>query len=182
MSPAAKETHRRIRRNGGLGLMVAWIVGWYIVLDPGSDGVLAQGLFGLQLLLILATAPFAFVASHIIGRNLADREDAATARRYEEAEAARLQAEKADRRQRIAQSEEAAAASRQAIDRREFIQKIGSVNDLLDVLPGESDPARVATIKLGATQQLRDLVAKHPLESLTALVMADEAIRLLSGV
>lgn len=74
MSPASKETHRRIRRNGGLGLMVAWIVGWYIVLDPGSDGVLAQGLFGLQLLLILATAPFAFGASHIIGRNLADRE------------------------------------------------------------------------------------------------------------
>ena len=178
MSPAAKETHRRIRRNWGLGLMVAWIVGWYVMLNPGSSGVFAQGLFGAQLLLVIATSPLAFVVSHIVGRNMADQEDAATERRYEEAEATRLQAEEADRRQRIAQSEEAALASRQSIDRREFIQKLGSVNDLLDVLPGETEAARIATIKLGVAQQLRDLTAKHTLDGLTALVRIDEAIRL----
>jgi len=199
------EQYRRIRNGLGWVLMIAWVLGWhrhlsqqydaaiaalqncgplegwqFIKCKAGrlADGTSASSDFNSGMLLVVLSAPFAFLVSRYVARAVVESQAAADARSEAVAVADRQREEEARQNARIAHAETRAALTRQAIDRGEFIQKLGSVSDLLDLLPTESDAHRVAIIRQGIVKELRDLVAKHTLPDLTALVKGDAAIRL----
>lgn len=138
----------------------------------------AHSAFSGGLTMAVLSSPLAFVVAHYMVKNeyrlKAEREEKeAAARRVE---AAKVQ--EAQHVERQAKLEADASAAKGALDRGEFIHKLGSVGDFLNLLATEQDEGRIANIRLGASQALRDLVAKHPLEKLGALVQSDPAVKL----
>lgn len=205
MNPSYPEQYRRIRNGLGWILMIIWITGWHHHLsqqydaaiaalqDCGplqgwqfvkckagrlADGTGASSDFDSGMLWVILSAPFGFLVSRYIARAIVESKAAADERNEAAALASQQRKEDAQQKARIAHSETMAARARHSIDRGEFIQKLGSVGDLLDLLPIESDAGRVAIIRQNIVQELRDLVAKHTLPDLTGLIERDEAIRL----
>jgi hypothetical protein len=138
----------------------------------------AHSAFSGGMTMAVLTAPLALVVAHYFVKNehrlKAEREAKKAATKRVEA----AKAQEAQHAERQARLEADASAAKGALDRGEFIHKLGAVGDFLSLLEHEEDTGRIANIRLGAAQALRDLVAKHPLEKLAELVQGDAAVKL----
>lgn len=199
MTPNLKQQYVRIRNGWALSLAVVWIVyrisalreqrrvalaaltdcsgflhGTGCAISRGViDGKFDTGVVGAVLL-----APLALVVGHYIARWMVERQQAAEQASLDAARAATTRAQQEEQALRQARIEGDASQARQSLDRGEFIHKLGAVGDFVDLLAHETDPTRIATIRLGAAQALRDLVAKHSLDQLTTIVASDTSVRM----
>ncbi|MDO8381023.1 hypothetical protein [Phenylobacterium sp.] len=195
----SKAEYRRIRNGWGLVLATVWIAYRWMTLDAAKRAALAtltncEGLingakcawnkgaiesaFSGGVLAAVLISPLALVATHYFARWRVESNLALAARQKEQQRSAAQLAQQREREQRMMQVEGDASKARQSLDRGEFIHKLGTVGDFLDLLAHESDPSRMANIRLGASQALRDLTAKHPLDQLSDIVAADTGVRL----
>lgn len=196
-----------LRNQWWLGLALAWIVLWWIVLDyrygatmaaivecdPNESGIgtaigdllgtrdcgedaratasndFAVAMTGRVLLVVLLFFPARFFARlHLrLQEQTQARASAASLARAEAASAARL-----------AESHTAAASAHRQTARSDILHKLGAVSDFLRLLADEQDAGRASTIRLSATQKLRDVTAKHTLDELSSFIRADIAISL----
>lgn len=188
MSEDSKRKTRRLRRNLGFILSIVWILFWYIYLNNQHEAVVATGGFwdktnsGIStfvgVIFAVITCPIGFLASHWLSSTISDRDQA-----KEEAQSAAA----AERQQRL--EEETQAKRLEAISnsdketrtknaRAELILKIGSVSELLELLPLSKEPDRLMSISQSARKELREIVAKYPMPDLVALIGRDEVLRL----
>lgn len=199
MQPELRQRYRRIRNLWGWIIAFGWIAFWYFKLTADHDAYVAtlgdcSGIVGsvrcgaassgasfsvgFGLILAIFTAPLAFVVSHYLARSVAESQQAGDDQRNANearAEQERLAVERAKRLERI---EIGAQSERQALARKEFIRKLGTVNDALDLMGDETDSPRRSIVRQAATSALRDVIAKHSLPEMTALLACDEAARL----
>lgn len=206
MTPASKPRYRQLRNRWGLCIALGWIFLWYLRFEyqeaaalaslqdcnalsgaqslkcsvsQGAQGVAGAAGYVIKMFLVLLSSPLAFLVSGHLARARIERDEAAQMAGQARSDAVRARDEAEAQATRSAQIETAAQATRRAIDRSEFIQKVGSVNDLLALLPTEAQPNRIAIIQQGIAKELRDLVAKHTLPDLADLVHSDETVALL---
>ncbi|MEI9851221.1 MAG: hypothetical protein WDN24_10685 [Sphingomonas sp.] len=187
MNPANKQVYRRIRNLWGWIIAAVWVVFWYFRLNSHGAGecetmVAAAGcqmVAGFGIILALLTAPFAFVVSHYIARSVAERrqrgEDDRDRHAAEQAKA-KLDADREEQR-RILEAQD--ADTRRAMDRKVFIQKIGTARDALSAQAHETDPARQALAAQQVSAGLRDLVTRFDLQEMTQLIRTDHSVALL---
>lgn len=199
MPPELRQRYRRIRNLWGWVIAFGWVAFWYVKLNTDYNASVsalgdcsglfgsvrcvaassgASAAFGIGMIFAILFAPLGFVISHYLARSVAESQQRAddqaktVAARAEQKRIADAQAK------RLAEAEADALSERQALDRKEFIRKLGTANDALDLLESETDPARRSIAQQAATNALRDLVAKHPLPEMTMLLADDEAARL----
>jgi len=199
MTPASKPEYRRVRNGWGLALATAWIIYRWMGLAAEKRAALAglldcdglidatkcaiskgaiDGGFAGGVMFAVLLSPLAFIIAHYIARWQVERQESAEQQRAEQAQADAQLVQQREREQRVAAMEGDASKTRQSLDRGEFMHKLGTVSDFIELLAHESEPARVANIRLGAVQALRDLTAKHPLDQLTRMLADDAGVRL----
>lgn len=189
------ENYKKLRTGWWLGLTAAWLGIWYwqlsrpenpgrdcsgIIGDVGcaaSDGISAIGLV-VGLFFALITSPLLLIPARYIAKYVTDQEVEAANKNAQEQEAKRIAQVDTDRKQRMKASDRAAEAARGTIHRTEFIQKLGTVGDLLRLLADEDDKAEIRQLKVGVSQSLRDLTAKHTVDDLARFIRSDASIRL----
>ena len=195
----SKTRYRSIRNGWGWVIAIGWIVYWWMTLDAQKKTALAaltdcngfingtkcalsqggiEGNFAMGVLVAVIVSPCAWIVSHYLARWRMQAGAALEARQEEQQRTQAQLAQKRESEQRLAIAEDDASKARQSLDRGEFIHKLGTVSDFLELLSHEQDASRIANIRLGAAQALRDLTAKHSLDQLSAMVAADTSIRL----
>ena len=202
VNPKTKARYRRLRNFWGWVIAIGWIALWYTKLSADHAALVASlgncaGLFASiscsaqrtasslnvagGTILAVVTSPFAFVVSHYIARPIAEGQQSADERRA--ARAAKIESERdqQERRARIEQSETSALSARLALDRKEFIRKLGTANDALDLQDAETDPGRLGIARQAVNAALRDLNAKHTLAEMASLIASDEGVMLASN-
>lgn len=176
MTAEQKEKYRALRNGLGVLLAVAWVAYW--ALKPSEAGIVGSFSHGAGVFFAVITAPFAFLVSHYLARFQVSRTAAEEQRRTDEeiklAETKRAQT----LREREAASVASAHSARQLLDRQEFIHKLGTADDALDLQIEAADPDRASLARQAVNRALRDLVAKHSLPELVGLIAGDEGARL----
>lgn len=188
---------------GFLG-MIGWVLLWWAYLDAQHQTELAkrqncdqvQGIFSTAgcegsnlattasatatkyggLFLVLLSSPLGFIGGAYAARAKVEsgRREALT-REKGQAEAQTREEERA-RAARLAQAEDANKEARAKSAREEFILKLGSVSDTLKLLP-DADANTAKLMTQAIEKELRELVAKHPLDALQALIQGDATIQ-----
>lgn len=196
-----EEFYKQVRNKIALGLVVAWIVGWYVYLTGQHDqtakaaqacesglrgigcssvGAVTVAVSGIGtfigMVFVVLTSPFMFLPAGYAARQYVihlDRQES------ERAEAAQIhvqqQLQLESRERQLRHDVESTTALRQ-ISRSEIIHKLGSINDLIDLLQTEADPERLMNIRHGVALALRELAAKYPTTELASLIHSDEVI------
>lgn len=205
MTAITKDFYKQVRKRIALVLAVMWIGGWYVHLDAvrvqeiqqmqacksgtgfkamscaGVDFILPSeslssfGLF-LSMTVVVLFSPLVFLPAGYLARRYMAY---AAAREIRQEEAARAQLQRQQQQEsaaRIAQNEAESDAALRQISRSEVIHKLGSINDLADLLPAESDEERMMNIRHGVAQALRELAAKYTVTELAGLIKSDPVI------
>ncbi len=198
MIGTAKTRYRSIRNGWGVVLGLGWITYWWLNLAARHKAAIAafdhcsgflhsiscsmskgaaDGSYAGGVTLAVITAPLALIASHYFARWRMEEEEKTAVLEGAKREAERVATQRQESDARLAVVEQDAQRARQTVERSDFIHKLGAVSDFLDLLAGEIDPIRIANIRLGAAQALRDLIAKHTIDQLAALIRADHAVQ-----
>jgi hypothetical protein len=157
-------------KTGGLSGTVCATSSYFGVADAVSSGV-----FGMQMLLVIVASPLMFLPARFAARMLMRL--AFWLEIYQEKRARKSQQrlQRQASQKRIAQSEAETSVAREKNSRTEVIMKLGSINDLVDVMEVETDQQRLMTIRLGVAQALRELAAKYDIATLGTIVRSDDA-------
>jgi hypothetical protein len=195
----SKARYRQVRSGWGWFICLVWVGYWWSLFSgehsealaamSGCDGVFGSmkcsisrsgidGAFYAKMALIIIFAPLAWIPAHYIAARIVQSAERAEAKREEQEQAALSANQRRESEGRMAQAEQDAERARGQVERSDFMHKLGAVNDFLDLLASETDPSRIANMRLGAAQALRDLTAKHTIEQLAAFVRGDEAVKL----
>lgn len=197
-SDAGKAKYKQVRGRIWLGLAALWLVGWYIRLDQVNRDEAATyaacksaghwlcanfsaANFDVAMAVVVIASPLLFFPAWYLARRYMAVAGARAVRREAEAEAALERRQQEASRQRMVENDAAATKAREKNSRSEIIMKLGSVNDLVDVLAAEQDPQRRMQVRLGVAQALRELAAKYDATAFAALIQADEATRVTVG-
>ena len=184
----SKKKFRRLRRNLGFVFAIVWVVFWYTYLKAqhtaysATVGMIEGGasslVTSLQILLAFITSPIGFVASHWLASNIVEREQAQDAAKHAAAAANQQRLEEENRAKRLETISNSDRETRIKNARAELILKLGSASELLELLPTSNDPDRILSINQSVRKELREIVAKYPMQDLVALISRDEVIRL----
>lgn len=205
LTPDDKRELRSLRLKWGFLIGIAWVVCWWAYLSAEHKAQLARQenceavkgvlstagchasnvsgstvsavstFFGVAFAII--TSPLGFVAGHYAAKAKVENARVAVLTLQDKATRALLQDEESARQARLASAESANQQTRTKIHREEFILKLGSVSDLIKLLPTAADDNTRLLITQAIEKELRELVAKHPLPDLKALIAGDEAIQ-----
>jgi hypothetical protein len=188
LSPEEKKELGRLRLIWGIAIAIVWIVFWHMYLNANHQAEVAKpGLFsgfwtGLGLfagtVVAAITSPIGFVISHFLAKATIENQRAASLQKEALVRDQQAHAEEQARLQRRALVEKNDKQSRAKNARTEFIQRLGAVSDLLDLLAQTTDSERLILIEQNAKKELRELVAKYPRHELAALVKGDDVIQL----
>lgn len=160
-------------KSSGVSGAVCATTNYFGVLDTFTNSFFVGKMILVVVVSPIAFLPAAFVARRVVraGRFVGRIQD-------NRQERVQIQLQHDERQKRIALSDAQTTQARGRNARAEVIMKMGSINDLVDVLEVETDQQRMMTIRLGVAQALRELAAKYDLDALGTLVHGDEATRI----
>lgn len=173
MTGEEKTLYRRKRNAYGWLIAAAWWAYWLMQPNEGWGVAYAGGL-----IFAFFTWPFAFLVSHYIARSMVESELKKEAADQSAAEQQRRIAAQREADQRMRLIDDDALQARQKIERGEFLKKLGSVRDYLNLLPAAAEPDRILLIEQSIDKELRDLVIKHDVPAMSALIGSDDAVML----
>ncbi len=166
-----------IRRVVGGAFCIAWV--WFVFnwMRPASTSFWSSIGDPWAFVVALVTSPFALIPANMTVRLLGGfflASGAAVSFSMNKLDDAKVQRViKAENRTNQA----AIAAARAQNQRKDVINKLGTVQDYLHVLAEESDANRRGSIRLGIFQALRDIVAAYSYDDLKACIISDLATR-----
>lgn len=131
---------------------------------------------GSSFLAFLASPLWFFVSGYIIrkrAQSIEDARQAAAAARIAEAEAQQRRLDD----ERLAEIERVDAGARQKIHRAELLNKLGLVTDTLGLLDDPANAEHKILLLQNITTELREVIAKHPLSQLVALIANDTVVQ-----
>ena len=142
----------------------------------GDEGM-ANTNFDMNFVGLLVLTPLMFLPARFVGGRVLGFAGAYAELSEVRQQKAQVRTQQRQSQLRLAHGEAQAADESQRIRRSEVLLKLGSINDLLDVLAEETDQDRRMQIRLSVAQALRELAAKYELAALGALIKSDDVLR-----
>lgn len=137
-----------------------------------ADSIVSDGMTLATLSIIVIFIGSGYVAKSLVERELSVKSN--EAKRAEEI-ATEIERKAAEDRQQVIL--EANKSTKLNINRVEFIKKLGIAEEYIILLSDPKYREESSLLKQNILTELRDIVAKHPIPDLRALIHSDEAIQ-----